>query len=115
MADLYSSICISSVKASMLECAGVEIPDNIDNPNPVISALAEKKLGTNKADRVVIYNPDAVSLWVYQKYTSMFSKAALCSDVALPMLSVMPSVTPVCFVSMYLGVVPDVHGVKTAE
>lgn len=115
MADLYSSICISSVKASMLECAGVEIPDSIDNPNPVITALADKKLGSEKVDRVVIYNPDAVALWVYQKYTSMFTKAALCSDIAVPMLSVMPSVTPVCFASMYSGVMPDVHGIKRYE
>ena len=30
----------------------------------------------------------------------------------MPMLSVMPSVTPVCFASMYTGVMPDVHGIK---
>lgn len=115
MSDLYSSICISSVKASALEIAGIEKPENIENPNPVLTALAEKKLGTEKVDRVVIYNPDAVALWVYQKYTSMFTKAALCSDVALPMLSVMPSVTPVCFASMYSGVMPDIHGIKRYE
>ena len=115
MSDLYSSICISSVKASALEIAGIEKPENIENPNPVLTALAEKKLGNEKVDRVVIYNPDAVALWVYQKYTSMFTKAALCSDVALPMLSVMPSVTPVCFASMYSGVMPDIHGIKRYE
>ncbi len=115
MSDLYSSICISSVKASALEIAGIEIPENIENPNPVLTALAEKKLGKESVDRVVIYNPDAVALWIYQKYTSMFTKAALRSDVALPMLSVMPSVTPVCFASMYSGVMPDVHGIKKYE
>ena len=115
MSDLYSSICISSVKASALEIAGVEIPENIEKTNPVLSALSEKKLGGKPVDRVVLYNPDAVALWVYQKYTSMFTDAALCSDVALPMLSVMPSVTPVCFASMYSGVMPDVHGIKKYE
>lgn len=115
MSDLYSSICISSVKASALEIAGIEIPDNIEKANPVLTALAQKKLGNEKVDRVVIYNPDAVALWIYQKYTSMFTKAALCSDVALPMLSVMPSVTPVCFASMYSGVMPDIHGIKKYE
>ena len=35
------------------------------------------------------------------------------SDVALPMLSVMPSVTPVCFASMYTGVMPEIHGIKS--
>ncbi|MBE6772470.1 MAG: alkaline phosphatase family protein, partial [Ruminococcaceae bacterium] len=115
MSDLYSSICISSVKASALKLAGIEIPENIENPNPVITALAEKKLGSKSVDRIVIYNPDAVALWIYQKYTEMFTKAALCSDIALPMLSVMPSVTPVCFASMYSGVMPDIHGIKKYE
>lgn len=115
MADLNSSICISSVNASALKIAGIEVPESIENPNPVISALAEKKLGSGRVDRTVIYNPDAVALWVYQKYTEKFTAAALCSDLALPMLSVMPSVTPVCFASMYTGVMPDIHGIKKYE
>ena len=115
MSDLYSSICISSVKSTALQLAGIEIPENIEKTNPVISALAEKKLGGASVDRVVIYNPDAVALWLYQKYTEMFTKAALCSDLALPMDSVMPSVTPVCFASMYTGVMPEIHGIKKYE
>lgn len=115
MADLNSSICISSVAATALAVSGVEVPENIEKPNKLITALAEKKLGDKKVDRVVLYNPDAVALWVYQKYTEMFTDAALCSDLALPMLSVMPSVTPVCFASMYSGVMPDIHGIKRYE
>ena len=115
MADLNSSICISSVAASALAVSGIEIPEGIEKPNSLITALAEKKLGEKSVDRVVLYNPDAVALWVYQKYTEKFTKAALCSDLALPMLSVMPSVTPVCFASMYSGVMPDVHGIKKYE
>ncbi len=115
MADLNSSICISSVAASALAVSGIEISEGIEKPNSLITALAEKKLGEKSVDRVVLYNPDAVALWVYQKYTENFAKAALCSDLALPMLSVMPSVTPVCFASMYSGVMPDVHGIKKYE
>lgn len=115
MSDLYSSICISSVTASVLKLFGMDIPESIDSANPVIDALAEKKLGGEKIDRAIIYNPDAVALWLYQKYTPMFNKAILDSDVAEPMLSVMPSVTPVCFASMYSGVMPDVHGIKRYE
>lgn len=115
MADLYSSICISSVKATALENAGIEIPENIAKPNPLISALKEMKIGKKAVDRTVIYNPDAVALWIYQKYTQKFTAAALCSDLAVPMLSVMPSVTPVCFASMYTGVMPEIHGIKKYE
>ena len=115
MSDLYSSICISSVAATALKAANIAIPENIEKTNAVISALLQKKLGGKGVDRVVLYNPDAVALWVYQKYTDLFTDAALCSDLALPMLSVMPSVTPVCFASMYTGVMPDVHGIKKYE
>ena len=37
------------------------------------------------------------------------------SSLTLPMLSVMPSVTPVCFASMYTGVMPEVHGIRAYE
>ena len=115
MSDLNSSICISSVYATALELAGLDKPDGTDAANPVVTALAKKMLGEEKTDRTVIYNPDAVALWVYQKYTERFVSAQLCTDLALPMLSVMPSVTPVCFASMYTGVSPDIHGIKKYE
>ncbi len=115
MSELNSSICISSVASTALKMAGIDAPESFEKPNSIVEALAQKKLGGSPVDRVVLYNPDAVALWVYQKYTHLFTDALLCSDVALPMLSVMPSVTPVCFGSMYSGVMPDVHGIKRYE
>lgn len=115
MADLNSSICISSLHASAVSLIGGEVYDSTEKPNAAIAALKEKKLGDKPVDRVIIYNPDAVALWVWQKYTEKFTSAMVCSDLAMPMLSVMPSVTPVCFASMYTGVMPDVHGIKRYE
>ncbi len=115
MADLYSSVPITSVAATALKLSGIPVPKPFEAPDPVIEALASKKLGGKSVDRTVIYNPDAVALWVWQKYTAKFAKAALSSDVAMPMLSVMPSVTPVCFASMYTGVMPEIHGIKKYE
>ena len=115
MTDLNSSVCITSVCATALELAGIEVPDGMDSSNPIVTALARKKLGDAKTDRTVILNPDAVAMWVYQKYTEKFVDAHLCSDVSVPMLSVMPSVTPVCFASMYSGVMPEIHGIRRYE
>ena len=53
MSDLYSSICISSVTASVLKLFGIDIPESIDSANPVIEALAEKKLGGEKIDIIL--------------------------------------------------------------
>ncbi len=111
MADFYSSICISSVKATVLELFGIEKAE----PDAEANGIILKQNGGKKIDRAVIYNPDAVALWLYMKYTDKFTDAAVCSDLALPMLSVMPSVTPVCFGSMYSGVMPEVHGIRKYE
>lgn len=112
MAEIRNSICLTTVASTVAEIMGVE---KSENPNSVLLALADKKLGGKKADRAVLYNPDAVALWLYQKYTHLFTDAAICSDIALPMLSVMPSVTPVNFASMYTGVMPSVHGIQRYE
>ncbi len=115
MSDLYNSICLTSVKNTVLYMLGIECSNIGDDINPVLKNLAKNKLGENRCDRAVLYNPDAVGLWLYQKYTEIFSEAIVCSDVALPMLSVMPSVTPVCFASMYTGVQPKTHGIMKYE
>ena len=115
MADLNSSVCISTLCASVLDAMGLYTPDTLAPKNPVIDALKKRKIGENRIDRALIYNPDAVALWIYQKYTEKFTDAAIRSDLALPMLSVMPSVTPVCFASMYSGVMPEIHGIKKYE
>lgn len=115
MSELYSSVCISSVCSTVMSLFGMDIPENIAEPDKTVLSLKEKKLGNKNVDRAVIYNPDAVGLWLFMNYTDMFVKNSLVSDVALPRLSVMPSVTPVCFASMYSGVMPDIHGIKKYE
>ena len=67
MADLNSSICISSLHASAVSLIGGEVYDTTEKPNAAITALAEKKLGDIPVDRTIIYNPDAVALWIWQK------------------------------------------------
>ena len=111
MADIYSSICISSVKATVLELFGLEKSDWDMPANKIVLAKNQGK----KIDRAIIYNPDAIAVWVYQKYTDKFENACLVSDLALPMLSVMPSCTPTCFASMYTGVMPQIHGIQKYE
>lgn len=112
MNELRNSVCITTVADTVSSIMGVERKETL---NPVLLKLAEKKLGKERADRAVLYNPDAVALWLYQKYTDLFSDALISSDIALPMLSVMPSVTPVCFASMYTGVMPEIHGIQKYE
>lgn len=112
MKEIRNSICLTTVESTVSKIMGVK---KSENPNPVLLSLKEKKLQGRNADRAVLYNPDAVALWLYQKYTELFTDAVLSSDIALPILSVMPSVTPVCFASMYSGVMPEIHGIRKYE
>lgn len=66
-------------------------------------------------DRVVVYNPDAIGEWVLRKYDAYLNELLSTGAKAVPMCSVMPSVTPVCFASMYSGLMPQGHGITKYE
>ena len=74
-----------------------------------VTSLAEG----GRVDRVLMYNPDAVAWWIFEKYNDMFAADLELDPLVLKMESVMPSVTPVCFASMYSGLMPDGHGIKS--
>ena len=108
-----SSICISSVARTAAELLGVPAPEAWAEPISPVMRRAKAKFAGKGVDRVLIYNPDAIALWLYMKYTRLLEAAICASDMQLPMLSVMPSVTPVCFGTMYSGVMPAVHGIQS--
>ncbi len=109
MQDVFCPIKLTGVAASVCNALGVEKPDMADKPIDVITKLTDGK----GVDRVVMYNPDAVALWLFEKYTDLFTPVMLGSDIALPLQTVMPSVTPVCFATMYTGAEPEVHGIQS--
>lgn len=105
--------CISSVAATILELLGVKAPESFADKNSDVIDFA-RRYGS-RADKAVIYNPDAVAWWIFEKYESKFSDAKGMSDLTTRLRSVMPSVTPVCFASMYSGVMPEIHGIQKYE
>ena len=112
MSKQYNSLPITRVAATITGVAGIGAPMHAEPSVKMICSYAESVFAGKHASRVFMYHPDAVALWLYQKYTAMFEKAVLQSNMQLPMRSVMPTVTPVCFASMYTGAMPDVHGIN---
>ena len=110
MSTLYNSLPITSCCRTVCDIMGVACGEQPAAASEAVKALCEKAFAGRKADRALLYNPDAIALWLYQNYTHLFTDAMVCSQLAIPMLSVMPSVTPVCFGSMYTGLMPDDHG-----
>lgn len=90
---------------------GIEPPAQAAPANPDLVKYIDEKLGGKKADRIFMYNPDAIGQWVYEKYPKLTRDVKAKSDVEIPMQTVMPSVTPVCYGTMYTGAQPAVHGI----
>lgn len=113
--EVKNRVRITSTAATVAALLGIEPPRQSEEGCAQISDAAAFAWNGARADRVVMYNPDAVALYLYQKYTELYAPMTAVSPLAVPILSVMPSVTPVCFASMYTGAMPEVHGIRKYE
>lgn len=110
--NTYAFNCITSVAPSVADIMGFDAPKAAGEPNQALLQLTAQAFSGRKADRVLLYNPDAIAHHLFARYTDYFLPVLRHAPLELPMESVMPSVTPVCFASMYTGALPDVHGIK---
>ena len=106
---------LDTICAALCYAMGIEAPACAAAPSPELCAYVDQKLGGRKADRILMYNPDAVAQWVQEKYPQLMKEVPARTEIALPLTSVMPSVTPVCFGTMYTGAQPEVHGIRKYE
>lgn len=115
MSDILNSQSLDGVCAALTYAMGIDAPESAAVPAKALCGYVDQALGGQKADRIFMYNPDAVAQWVYEKYPQLFAQADKSTDLKLPLCSVMPSVTPVCFGTMYTGAQPVVHGIRKYE
>ena len=94
---------------------GFEKPMAAAEPNPEIVKYVDETLNGGKVDRILMYNPDAVAEWIYEKYGYLIKDVVERADLPVKFRTVMPSVTPVCFATMYTGAQPAVHGIMKYE
>lgn len=109
---MYNRNSLDTVCGALAYAMGIEPPKHAAEKNADLAAYIDKVFSGEKADRVVMYNPDAIAQWVYEKYPYYFTDMKRNVDVEIPLASVMPSVTPVCFGTMYTGAQPEVHGIQ---
>ncbi len=106
---------LDTICASLAYAMGIEPPKMAANANFELTNYIDKVFDGEKADRVVMYNPDAIAQWIYKKYPQLCVEATKKADIEVPLQTVMPSVTPVCFATMYTGAQPSVHGIQKYE
>lgn len=109
MSETFNSISMAGVAASIARCMGIQPPALSGEPIAPIVSLAERACSGRPVARALLYNPDAIGMWLWQKYTAEFAPVLQYTQLALPLLTAFPSVTPVCFATMYTGAPPEVH------
>ena len=110
---MYNPNSLDTLCASLSYAMGIEKPNEASAANPDLCRYVDERLGDARADRIFMYNPDAVAEWIFRKYPFLTTEAVNRTDIEVPFCTVMPSVTPVCFGTMYTGAQPAVHGIRT--
>lgn len=112
---MISRLSLDTLCAALCYAMGIEAPATAASANPDLSAYVDQAFSGRKADRIFMYNPDAVAQWISEKYSSLLKEVNHLSELSIPFCTVMPSVTPVCFGTMYTGTQPEVHGIRKYE
>lgn len=106
---------MTSVCGGFAYAVGVEPPKYAAPANEKVTRYIDKIFEGEKADRLIIFNPDALGQWIYEKYRHHTNILRGYRDLEVPIATVMPSVTPVNFGTMYTGAEPSVHGIEQYE
>lgn len=102
---------LDTLCAALAHGMGIPSPEKAAPASKVLCTYLDETLRGEKADRIFLYNPDAVAQWIYEKYPQLLREVTERTRLSLPLCTVMPSVTPVCFGTMYTGAQPEVHGI----
>jgi len=109
---MFNEISLDTVCASLSYAMGVTPPAEAAPPAQPLVQYIDQKLGGKKCDRIFMYNPDAIGQWINEKYPYFTHEVVDNTELELPLCSVFPPKTPVCFGTMYTGAQPAVHGIR---
>ncbi len=108
----FNTTPLTKLTGSLCKIMGVNPPKHSEG---VIDELVEYAMTMTEGrtvDRILMYNPDAIGQWSYEKYSNKFEPMREYAPFEINMLTVIPPKTPVCFGSMYTGASPEVHGIQ---
>ncbi len=107
---------ITSITPTLCLLMGLDPPGL--STDDVISEVVEAKrriIGEPPVEKCFIYAPDAIGDATCRDYSADFETIARLAPLQIVLSSVMPTVTPVCFTSMFTGAMPDAHGIRRYE
>ncbi len=107
---------IASVASTLCSLCGVSAPFDDGAPplEPVLD-LARGTLGSEPVRRCLVFAPDALGSQLSPVRPDLFARVAAVAPLEVPLRSIDPPWTPVCFASMFTGAGPDRHGIRKYE
>ena len=66
---MLNTTSLDTVCAALSYAIGIEPPTKAAPANEELVAYVDKIFGGEKADRLLMFNPDAVAQWIYEKYS----------------------------------------------
>ena len=81
---------------------------------PVVDQAA-RTMGEGAMERMVLFCCDAMGEHQREHFPEVFERIEKTAPFRIPAVSVMPSVTPVCYGTIFTGAAPCVHGIQKYE
>jgi hypothetical protein len=104
--------CITSVTPTICRLMKIDTP-SCSNGDILLSLMEEaENRGIEPIEKCLVYAPDAMGTHMYRKYQSRFSRLLEYAPLAVPLCTVFPPKTPVCFASLFTGALPSEHGIQ---
>ena len=108
IADITPTICQLFGVPFPAECGATPTACVIDQAQRIMD-------GEGKTEKALLFCVDAMGEVQRNHYTKEFAAIEKLAGFRIPSASVMPSVTPVCYGSIFSGAAPEVHGIKKYE
>lgn len=103
---------LARVTPTISTLLGIEAPSLAEGgPLPEVIEAAGRQ-GVGRVRRALIYCPDALGAHLHEAFPADFAPLQADSDARVALRAVLPSVTPVCFASMFTGGAPAAHGIR---
>ena len=103
--DLTPTVCTITGTRLPAQCGAETIAAIADQTTRITGK-------TDGIEKVLIFCPDAAGEVQRQRFPELFNRVEKLAGFRFLSSSVMPSVTPVCFATIFSGASPQVHGIR---
>ncbi len=109
-----SGCSITSVARTILEVFG-PAADGLEPAAAPADARVTARAPAGGVKKLLVYAPDAIGRLMVEELPAEFGALAAAGCFKVPVQSVYPPKTPVCFASMFSGLAPEGHGIRKYE